>query len=208
MGAQACADHRRCISQVRPFVDHPGARPPGAGTLPTLAAALTALGTYRARQTETGLSREFVEAGRLRSEGVDPRNFTGAVEPSDVVELAKLAADVRRDGRGEVQYRMHGARGTLYVRERAAADRDGTVVGVIEDVGSEHERLLRAETIERLLIELEEHLYTGWFDGDGTYHETYQSPNGDLLLGGAIRARRARACTRAMNSAMPNGFAR
>ena len=70
------------------------------------------------------------------------------------------------------------------MRERAAADRDGTVVGVIEDVGSEHERLLRAETIERLLIELEEHLYTGWFDGDGTYHETYQSPNGDHLLGG------------------------
>src|SRR3954469_17151981 len=124
MGAQASADHRRCMPQVRPFVDHPGARPPGAGTLPTLAAALTALGTYRARQTESGLSREFVEAGRLRSEGVDPRNFAGAVEPSDIVELAKLAADVRRDGRGEVQYRMHGARGTLYVCERAAADRD------------------------------------------------------------------------------------
>ena len=92
---------------------------------------------------------------------------------------------MRRNGRGEVQYRVQCARGTLYVRERAAADRDGTVVGVIEDVGSEHERLLRAETIERLLIELEEHLYTGWFDGDGTYHETYQSPNGDHLLGGA-----------------------
>ena len=72
---------------VRPFVDHPGARPPGAGTLPTLAAALTALGTYRARLTETGLAREFVEAGRLRSEGVEPRNFAAAVEPSDLVEL-------------------------------------------------------------------------------------------------------------------------
>ena len=70
------------------------------------------------------------------------------------------------------------------MRERAAADRDGTVVGVIEDVGSEHERLLRAETIERLLVELEEHLYTGWFDGEGTYHETYQSPNGNTFLGG------------------------
>ena len=69
---------------VRPFVDHPGARPPGAGTLPTLAAALTALGTYRARLTETGLVREFVEAGRLRSEGVEPRNFAAAVDPSDV----------------------------------------------------------------------------------------------------------------------------
>jgi diguanylate cyclase (GGDEF)-like protein len=170
---------------VRPFVDHPGARPPGAGTLPTLAAALTALGTYRARLTESGLVREFVEAGRLRSEGVEPRNFSAAVDPSDLVELARLAGDVRRNGRGEVQYRVHCARGTLYVRERAAADRDGTVVGVIEDVGSEHERLLRAETIERLLIELEEHLYTGWFDGEGTYHETYQSPNGDHLLGGA-----------------------
>jgi diguanylate cyclase (GGDEF)-like protein len=170
---------------VRPFVDHPGARPPGAGTLPTLAAALTALGTYRARLTETGLVREFVEAGRLLSEGVEPRNFAAAVDPSDIVELTRLAGDVRRNGRGEVQYRVHCARGTLYVRERAAADRDGTVVGVIEDVGSEHERLLRAETIERLLIELEEHLYTGWFDGEGTYHETYQSPNGDHLLGGA-----------------------
>src|SRR3954447_14491897 len=170
---------------VRPFVDHPGARPPGAGTLPTLAAALTALGTYRARITETGLVREFVEAGRLRSEGVEPRDFAAAVDPSDVVELARLAGDVRRNGRGEVQYRVHWPHGTLYVRERAAADRDGTVVGVIEDVGSEHERLLRAETIERLLIELEEHLYTGWFDGEGTYHETYQSPNGDHLLGGA-----------------------
>src|SRR3954447_13368236 len=170
---------------VRPFVDHPGARPPGAGTLPTLAAALTALGTYRARQTETGLVREFVEADRLRGEGVEPRDFAAAVDPSDVVELTRLAGDVRRNGRGEVQYRVHCAHGTLYVRERAAADRDGTVVGVIEDVGSEHERLLRAETIERLLIELEEHLYTGWFDGEGTYHETYQSPNGDHLLGGA-----------------------
>ncbi len=170
---------------VRPFVDHPGARPPGAGTLPTLAAALTALGTYRARLTETGLMREFVEAGRLRSEGVEPRDFAASVDPSDVGELTRLAADVRRNGRGEVQYRMHCARGTLYVRERAAADRDGTVVGVIEDVGSEHERLLRAETIERLLIELEEHLYTGWFGSDGTYHETYQSPNGEHLLGGA-----------------------
>ncbi len=169
---------------MRPFVDHPGARPPGAGTLPTLAAALTALGTYRARLTETGLAREFVEAGRLRSEGVEPRNFAAAVEPSDLVELSRLAEDVRRDGRGEVQYRVQGAHGPLYVRERAAADRDGTVVGVIEDVGSEHERLLRAETIERLLIELEEHLYTGWFDDAGTYHETYQSPNGHLLLGG------------------------
>ncbi|HEY3612472.1 MAG TPA: diguanylate cyclase [Gaiellales bacterium] len=169
---------------VRPFVDHPGARPPGAGTLPTLAAALTALGTYRARLTETGLAREFVEAGRLRSEGVDPRSFAGAVEPSDSVELVRLADAVRRDGRGEVQYRVRGAHGTLFVRERAAADRDGTVVGVIEDVGVEHERLLRAETIERLLIELEEHLYTGWFDGEGTYHETYQSPNGASLLGG------------------------
>ena len=47
----------------------------------------------------------------------------------------------RAHGRGEVQYRVRGAHGTLYVRERAAADRDGTVVGVIEDVGSEHERL-------------------------------------------------------------------
>ncbi len=169
---------------MRPFVDHPGGRPPGAGTLPTLAAALTALGTYRARLTETGLIREFVEAGRLRSEGVEPRSFTSAVDPSDAVELTRLASDVRRDGRGEVQYRVQGARGTLYVRERAAADRDGTVVGVIEDVGSEHERLVRAETIERLLIELEEHLYTGWFDDEGTYHETYQSPNGHLLLGG------------------------
>ena len=169
---------------VRPFVDHPGARPPGAGTLPTLAAALTALGTYRAQVTETGLLREFVEAGRLRSEGVEPRNFAAAVDPADAIELTRLAGDVRRNGRGEVQYRVQCARGTLYVRERAAADRDGTVVGVIEDVGSEHERLLRAETIERLLIELEEHLYTGWFDGDGTYHETYQSPNGHLLLGG------------------------
>jgi diguanylate cyclase (GGDEF)-like protein len=170
---------------MRPFVDHPGARPPGAGTLPTLAAALTALGTYRARLTETGLSREFVEAGRLRSEGVEPRNFAAAVEASDVIELTRLAGDVRRNGRGEVQYRVLGAKGTLYVRERAAADRDGTVVGVIEDVGSEHERLLRAETIERLLIELEEHLYTGWYDGEGTYHETYQSPNGGAFLGGA-----------------------
>jgi diguanylate cyclase (GGDEF)-like protein len=169
---------------VRPFVDHPGARPPGAGTLPTLAAALTALGTYRARLTETGLVREFVEAGRLRSEGVEPRSFAGAVEPADLVELTRLAADVRRDGRGEVQYRVRGAKGTLYVRERAASDRDGTVVGVIEDVGREHERLVRAETIERLLIELEEHLYTGWFDGEGTYHETYQSPNGNTFLGG------------------------
>ena len=43
---------------------------------------------------------------------------------------------------------------------------------------------MRAETIERLLIELEEHLYTGWFDEEGTYHETYQSPNGNTLLGG------------------------
>jgi diguanylate cyclase (GGDEF)-like protein/PAS domain S-box-containing protein len=170
---------------VRPFVDHPGARPPGAGTLPSLAAALTALGTYRAQLTETGLIREFVEAGRLRSEGVEPHAFTASVDPSDVVELARLASDVRRDGRGDVQYRVQCARGTLLVRERAARDRDGTVVGVIEDVGSEHERLLRAETIERLLIELEEHLYTGWFDGDGKYHETYQSPNGDHLLGGA-----------------------
>jgi diguanylate cyclase (GGDEF)-like protein len=170
---------------VRPFVDHPGARPPGAGTLPTLAAALTALGTYRARLTETGLVREFVEAGRLRSEGVEPRDFAAAVEASDLIELTRLAGDVRRNGRGEVQYRVRGANGMLYVRERAAADRDGTVVGVIEDVGSEHERLLRAETIERLLIELEEHLYTGWFDGGGTYHETYQSPNGTTFLGGA-----------------------
>src|SRR4051812_17977371 len=170
---------------VRPFVDHPGARPPGAGTLPTLAAALTALGTYRARMTENGLVREFVEAGRLRSEGVEPRNFVSAVVGDDLVELTRLAADVQRNGRGEVQYRVQGTRGTLYVRERAAADRDGTVVGVIEDVGSEHERLVRAETIERLLVELEEHLYTGWFDSEGTYHETYQSPNGNTLLGGA-----------------------
>jgi diguanylate cyclase (GGDEF)-like protein len=169
---------------VRPFVDHPGARPPGAGTLPTLAAALTALGTYRARLTDSGLVREFVEAGRLRSEGVEPRSFVTAVEPDDLVELTRLAAEVRRDGRGEVQYRVQGARGTLFVRERAAADRDGTVVGVIEDVGREHERLVRAETIERLLVELEEHLYTGWFDGEGTYHETYQSPNGNTFLGG------------------------
>ena len=170
---------------VRPFVDHPGARPPGAGTLPTLAAALTALGTYRARLTETGLAREFVEAGRLRSEGVDPRSYAAAVEPADRLELTRLATEVRAHGRGEAQYRVRGAEGLLYVRERAAADRDGTVVGVIEDVGSEHERLLRAETIERLLIELEEHLYTGWFDEEGTYHETYQSPNGHTLLGGA-----------------------
>ena len=169
---------------VRPFVDHPGARPPGAGTLPTLAAALTALGTYRARLTENGLAREFVEAGRLRSEGVDPRDFAAAVEPSDVIELTRLARDVREHGRGEAQYRLRGGRGVLYVRERAAADRDGTVVGVVEDVGIEHERLVRAETIERLLIELEEHLYTGWFDEEGTYHETYQSPNGNALLGG------------------------
>jgi diguanylate cyclase (GGDEF)-like protein/PAS domain S-box-containing protein len=169
---------------VRPFVDHPGARPPGAGTLPTLAAALTALGTYRARLMDTSLAREFVEAGRLRSEGVDPRSFALAVEPADSAELARLADDVRSTGRGEAQYRVRGANGTLYVRERAAADRDGTVVGVIEDIGSERERLLRAETIERLLIELEEHLYTGWFDDEGTYHETYQSPNGASLLGG------------------------
>ena len=169
---------------MRPFVDHPGARPPGAGTLPTLAAALTALGTYRARLTETGLMREFVEAGRLRSEGVEPRNFVHAVQPDDLVELTRLAEDVKHNGRGEVQYRVQGAHGTLFVRERAAADRDGTVVGVIEDVGREHERLVRAETIERLLVELEEHLYTGWFDGEGTYHETYQSPNGNTFLGG------------------------
>jgi diguanylate cyclase (GGDEF)-like protein len=169
---------------VRPFVDHPGGRPPGAGTLPTLAAALTALGTYRARLTDTGLVREFVEAGRLRSEGVDPRHYAAAVEPADMIELTRLATDVRVNGRGEVQYRIRGAQGALSVRERAASDRDGTVVGVIEDVGSEHERLLRAETIERLLIELEEHLYTGWFDSEGTYHETYQSPNGHTLLGG------------------------
>jgi diguanylate cyclase (GGDEF)-like protein len=169
---------------VRPFVDHPGGRPPGAGTLPTLAAALCALGTYRARLTETGLVREFVEAGRLRSEGVDPRHYATVVEPADMIELTRLASDVRANGRGEVQYRIRGAQGALFVRERAAADRDGTVVGVIEDVGREHERLLRAETIERLLIELEEHLYTGWFDGEGTYHETYQSPNGHTLLGG------------------------
>ena len=96
---------------VRPFVDHPGARPPGAGTLPTLAAALTALGTYRARLTDTGLLREFVEAGRLRSEGVEPRSFASAVEPADLVELTRLATDVKRDGRGEVQYRVHGAQG-------------------------------------------------------------------------------------------------
>jgi diguanylate cyclase (GGDEF)-like protein len=169
---------------VRPFVDHPGARPPGAGTLPTLAAALTALGTYRAQLTESGLAREFVEAGRLRSEGVEPRTFTTAVEPADIIELKRLADDVRRTGRGEVQYRVRGAQTMLHVRERAATDRDGTVVGVIEDIGEERERLLRAETIERLLIELEEHLYTGWFDGEGTYHETYQSPNGASLLGG------------------------
>ncbi len=172
------------FSAVRPFVDHPGGRPPGAGTLPTLAVALSALGTYRAQLGETGLQREFVEAGRLRSEGVEPREFVSAIEPADAVELGRLAAEVRQCGRGEVQYRLRGARGTLFVRERAAADRDGTVVGVVEDVGSEHERLLRAETIERLLIELEEHLYTGWFDSDGTYHETYQSPNGSQLLGG------------------------
>ena len=169
---------------VRPFVDHPGARPPGAGTLPTLAAALTALGTYRGRITETGLVREFVEAGRLQSEGVEPRRFTDAIEPADLVELARLTKELHEDGRGEAKYRVQGVQGTLYVRERAAVDRDGTVVGVIEDVGSEQERLLRAETIERLLIELEEHLYTGWFDDDGTYHETYQSPNGTALLGG------------------------
>jgi diguanylate cyclase (GGDEF)-like protein len=173
------------IHMVRPFVDHPGARPPAAGTLPTLATALTALGTYRAHLGETGLVREFVEAGRLRSEGVDPRSYTNAVEPSDLVELTRLATEVSATGRGEVQYRVRGAQGVLYVRERAAADRDGTVVGVIEDVGREHERLVRAETIERLLVELEEHLYTGWFDEEGTYHETYQSPNGNTLLGGA-----------------------
>ena len=91
---------------------------------------------------------------------------------------------MRANGRGEVQYRINGARGTIFVRERAAADRDGTVVGVLEDVGAESERLQRAETIERLLIELEEHLYTGWFDSEGTYHETYQSPNGSTFLGG------------------------
>jgi diguanylate cyclase (GGDEF)-like protein len=170
---------------VRPFVDHPGARPPRAGTLPTLATALTALGTYRARLSETGLEREFVEAGRLRSEGVEPRLYAAAVEPSDLVEITRLATEVGTHGRGEVQYRVRGAQGVLYVRERAATDRDGTVVGVIEDVGREHERLVRAETIERLLIELEEHLYTGWFDEEGTYHETYQSPNGNTLLGGA-----------------------
>ena len=83
--------------------------------------------------------REFVEAGRLRSEGVEPRNFAAAVEPSDVVELTRLAGDVRRNGRGEVQYRVQCARRDAHVRERAAADRDGTVVGVIEDVGSEHD---------------------------------------------------------------------
>ncbi len=169
---------------VRPFVDHPGAEPPNAGTLPTLATALTALGTYRARLTDTGLSREFVEADRLRSEGVDPRAYAAAVEPADGAHLATLEADVRRGGRGEAQYRVRCRGGRLHVRERAAADRDGTVIGVIEDAGGERERLLRAETIERLLIELEEHLYTGWFDEAGTYHETYQSPNGELLLGG------------------------
>lgn len=169
---------------VRPFVDHPGARPPGAGTLPTLAAALTALGTYRAQLTDAGLAREFVEAGRLRSEGIDTRRFASAVEAADAIELTRLAEDLARHGRAEVQYRMRGSHGVLSVRERAACDRDGTVVGVVEDIGSEHDRLLRAETIERLLIELEEHLYTGWFDAEGTYYETYQSPNGHLLLGG------------------------
>ena len=114
-----------------------------------------------------------------------PRLYAAAVEPADLVELTRLATEVATHGRGEVQYRVRGAQGILYVRERAAADRDGTVVGVIEDVGREHERLVRAETIERLLIELEEHLYTGWFDEEGTYHETYQSPNGNTLLGGA-----------------------
>src|SRR6476469_8330708 len=109
-------------SLVRPFVDHPGGRPPGAGTLPTLAAALTALGTYRARLTGSGLAREFVEAGRLRSEGIEPRHFTDAVDAADGVELVRLADEVRKNGRGEVQYRVHGANGTLFVRERAAAD--------------------------------------------------------------------------------------
>src|SRR4051812_582822 len=99
---------------VRPFVDHPGARPPGAGTLPTLAAALTALGTYRARLSGGVLAREFVEAGRLRSEGIDPHAFAGAVEPADGVMLVRLAEELRREGRGEVQYRMRGANGTLF----------------------------------------------------------------------------------------------
>ncbi len=109
---------------VRPFVDHPGGRPPGAGTLPTLAAALTALGTYRARLTETGLVREFVEAGRLRSEGVDPRHYAAAVEPADMIELTRLATDVRVNGRGEVQYRIRGAAGrALRARARGVRPR-------------------------------------------------------------------------------------
>jgi hypothetical protein len=74
MGYSSACAAAPMTRMVRPFVDHPGARPPGAGTLPTLAAALTALGTYRARHTEGGLVREFVEAARLRSEGVDPRS--------------------------------------------------------------------------------------------------------------------------------------
>ena len=90
VGTQALTADAPMFRMVRPFVDHPGARPPGAGTLPTLAAALTALGTYRARLTETGLAREFVEAGRLRSEGVEPRGFAAAVEPADLVELTRL----------------------------------------------------------------------------------------------------------------------
>ena len=104
---------------VRPFVDHPGARPPGAGTLPTLAAALTALGTYRARLTETGLVREFVEAGRLRSEGVEPRDFAArrrAVGPRRA-DAARRDVRAQRPRRGAVP-RAVRARDAVRARAR------------------------------------------------------------------------------------------
>src|SRR2546423_12631058 len=99
---------------VRPFVDHPGGRPPGAGTLPTLAAALCALGTYRARLTETGLVREFVEAGPPRSEGGGPRHYATVGEPADMIELTRLASDVRANGRGAGQDRYRGGPGAVF----------------------------------------------------------------------------------------------
>jgi diguanylate cyclase (GGDEF)-like protein len=131
--------------------------------------------------------------------GADPdaemANWEAAVHPDDRIGYHAFLRALAAGEQGDVEYRLIGADGiTRWVHDRAAtrARHDGTVEisGIVSDVTER--RRMRAElaqahaALSRVVVAMDDHLYTLQVDPGGGFRAVYRGPNRDALAGGSL----------------------
>ena len=148
-----------------------------------------------------GAALLYLSPGAERLYGTSVRHFAAdpslrhaAVPAEDRPRLAELEAQVARDGRGDIEYRIRRGDGALrWLRERRrllrdAAGRPLRQVGVLADVTTLRELVDSLKASEARLQQVLEATSEGVWDYDIEAGETYFSPHFAELLGYADAA--------------------